>query len=97
MKTKQEERKVTSFRVKIKCEDSSWEDDKEFSLSDSGLLLWSGYYVETLMEDLTMWLNGSNLCVDGGSNTWFVNMKEWVEYVLANRYDIEKELRGDEQ
>ena len=72
-------------------------DDKTipFKLSKGGFLLWGGYYVDTLMENAEAWLNDSMqlLCVDGGTDTCMLNMKEWVCHVLKNRHDIERQLK----
>jgi len=64
-----------------------------FVLSEDGRLCWAGYNVDTLMENAEDYLQGNQLCTDGGSNTCITNMREWVRFVLKNRWDIETELK----
>ena len=91
MKTEIANKTVTEFRAEYNHELPA--RTIGFELSDDGLVLWGGYYLDTLMQSAVGWLEGHNLCTDGGSNTCITNMGDFVRHVLENRYEIEQELR----
>ena len=88
---------ITTFKAKYKKGSETWEKETHFTLSTTPMfylcLCWNGYFVDTLMEDAENFLQNGKLCVDGGSNTYITNMREWVLHVLKQRLGIEAELR----
>lgn len=90
---------MNKFKIKF---DNKTEEEVKFFLSEEGILeckLLNHYYVDTLMEDAKEYLKGyRELCVYGGNrfekSVSTTNIKELIEFILKNRFEIELQLRG---
>ena len=47
------------------------------------------YYVDTLLENYKVYMDGRKLCLDGSSGLCVENMKDIIDWIILNRYVIE--------
>lgn len=74
------------------------EEEVRFILSPEGILTCRvpyPYFVDTIMENAEEYLYDlRDLCVYGRTNLRTTNIREFIRFILKNRFDIELELRG---